>query len=334
MDSLNPNRHIKIASTEALDVLMPEWWSATPVLTFRRAGADIASVGFAVKRAADTITAISGAVLTGVFAGPLVGFQGPVGGLAFLVTANGGVRAVEISDLTATTATMREPLTNATTISGGLPASLVWRWWSAAIPAGVSATETGTTPADWRVDYTANDGAGPGTRANQRFGGLIHVTAERFSTGVGTEKLLYWFRDLPRPGPGDMGYGGAIEGSRMELLQYVRFRLVDTASGRREDDIIGTDEGMQLGHARLAAAEIKRATGHNLETVNELRRMAFEAIDQALATASWVDTAGTGEGENATPAVRPGLLASGSRLPLRSETAANPFGFQTGRARG
>lgn len=333
MDDLSPNRAEKVGSTAALDVLMPEYWSGSPTLTFRRGGADIASVGFAVKRAADSCTAISGAVLTGVFAAG-VGLQGPVGGLAFLVTAQDGIFPVQISELTTTTATMAEPLPRSVVVTGALPASLVWRWWSAPIPAAVTASETGTTPADWRVEYTANHGSGFGTQALRRFGGLIHVTAERFSTGVGTEKLLYWFRDLPRPSPGDLGYGGAIEAARMDLVQYVRFKLVDSTTGRREDDLIGTDEGMQLGHARLAAAEIKRATGHSLETVNELRRMAFEAIDQALATASWVDATGTGEGEHGTPAARPGTLVSGSNLPARSATAVNPFGYQLGRERG
>lgn len=333
MDSLSPNRHEKVGSTGALDVLMPEPWSGVPVLTFRRGGVDIASAGFAVKRAADTCTAISGTVITGTF-GASPGLQGPVGGLAFLVTVQDGIFPVQIAAMTTTTVTMAEPLPRVVTISALLSASLVWRWWSAPIPAAVTASETGTTPADWRVEYTASDGSGFGTRANQRFGGLIHVTAERFSTGVGSEKLRYFFGDLPRHAPGDQSFAGPLEMARMELVQYVRFRLTESASGRREDDIIGTDEGFQLAHARLAAAEIFRTEKRSAESIEELRRQAFESADRALATVSWYDPTGSGEGENGTPAARPTTLVSGSRLPARSATASNPFGYQLGRERG
>lgn len=333
MDSLSPNRHVKVGSTEALDVLMPEYWSGAPTLTFRRAGADIASVGFAAKRAADSITAISGTSLTGVFAGAVAGFQGPVGGLAFLVTAQDGTHAVEVAQLTATAAVLREPLPRAVVITGALPASLVWRWFSAPIPAAVTASETGTTPADWRCEYTANDG-GFGTRTGQRCGGLIHVTAEKFSTGVGSEKLRYFFADLPRATPGDLSFAGPLEMARTELVAYVRYKLTESLSGRREDDIIGTDEGFQLAHARLAAAEIMRADRRSAESVEALRTQAFAAADQALATVSWYDPTGSGEGENGTPAARPALLASGSRLPARADTAPNPFGYRLGTRRG
>lgn len=330
---ISPNRDIKVGSTEDFPVLMPEYWSGSPTLTFRRDGADVASVGFAVKRAADSITAISGTTLTGVFAGTIAGFQGPVWGLAFLVTASDGIYPVQIDRLTSTAAIMSEPLPRGVTISGGATASLVWRWWSAPVPAAISASETGTTPADWRVDYTASAAGGPGTRTSQRFGGLIHVTAERFSTGVGTERLIHYMGDIiPRPRPGTQGYGGVLELARMELIQHVRFRLNESASGRREDDIIGTDEGFQIAHARLAAAEVLRIS--RPDAAEALRTAAFEAADKALATVSWYDPDGDGEGENATPAQKSAVLVSGSRLPARSTTATNPWAYRLGRERG
>jgi len=333
MNDLDPNRKIKVGSTEDFAVLMPEYWSGTPVLTFRRDGGDIASAGFAVKRAADTCTAISSATLTGTFSGTIAGFVGPTWGQAFLVTANDGVFPVQIDRLTATTAIMREPLPRAVVMSSQATASLVWAWWSAPIPAAVSASETGTTPADWRVEYTANAQGGPGTRANQRFGGLIHVTAERFSTGLDNAKLISLMgAHIPRPQPGTQSYAGDIEGARLELEQYVRFRLNESPSGRREDDLIGTDPGMQIAHARLAASEILRIS--RPEAARQLRDDAFEAADRALATVSRYDGDGDGEGEHAAPAQKSAVLFSGSNLPLRSETARNPFDYRIGRARG
>lgn len=334
MSSLDPNRKVKVGSTETLHVLMPEYWSGSPTLTFRRDGDDIASVGFAVRRAADTCTAISSRTLTGTFNGTIAGFAGPVWGQAFLVTAHNGVFEVQVDALTATTATLREPLHVAATISAQSTASLVWRWWSAAIPAAVTATETGTSPADWRVEYTANYLGGPGTVATQRFGGLIHVTAERFSTGLSSARFqeLMGHLALPRPSPGTMGHAAVIESSRLEVESYVRQRMPATTSGRREDDIIATDPGFVLGHARLAASEMFRFT--RPEEAKELRVHAFEAIDSALASSSWFDPEGTGEGETGTPAARPATLVSGSRLPSRADTAVNPFSYRLGRARG
>lgn len=333
LSDIDPNRKIKVGSTEDFAVLMPEYWSGTPVLKFRRDGSDIASAGFAVKRAADTCTAISGATITGTFNGTVAGFQGPTWGQAFLVTANDGVFPVQIDRLTATTAIMREPLPRAVVMSSQATASLAWAWWSAPVPAAVSASETGTTPADWRVEYTANALGGPGTRTNQRFGGLIHVTAERFSTGVGNAQLISMMGALiPRPQPGTQGFAGELEAARLELVQHIRFRLNESASGRREDDIIGTDPGMQLAHARLAASEILRISRPEASRV--LREDAFEAADRALATVSWHDPDADGEGEHAAPAQKSAVLFSGSNLPLRSETARNPFDYRIGKARG
>jgi hypothetical protein len=333
LSDLDPNRKIKVGSTEDFAVLMPEYWSGSPTLTFRRDGADVASQGFAVKRAADTCTAISSATLTGTFNGNVAGFQGPTWGQAFLVTANDGVFPVQINRLTTTTAIMREPLEQDVVMSGQATASLVWAWWSAPVPAAISATETGTVPADWRVEYTANALAGPGTRANQRFGGLIHVTAERFSTGVGNAQLISLMgAHIPRPQPGTQGFAGELEAARLELVQHIRFRLSESASGRREDDIIGTDPGFQLAHARLAASEILRISRPEASRV--LREDAFEAADRALATVSWYDPNGTGKGEAGTPAAKPSTLVSGARLPDRSTTAINPFDFRLGRERG
>lgn len=331
MDDLNPNLKVKIGSTEELRVLMPEYWSGSPTLTFRRGGDDIASAGFAAKRAPDSCTAISGTVLTGVFAAG-VGLQGPVGGLAFLVTAQDGIFTVQINKLTTTTAVLAEPLERDATITALLPASLVWRWWSAAIPAAVSASETGTTPADWRVEYTANDGTALGTRANQRFGGLIHVTAERFSTGIGTEALIHHYgRHIPRPAASAQGYAGEIEAARMELQSYVRYRLAESASGRREDDLIATDEPARMAHLCFAVANVVAST--KPEFADAERKRAKEFADQWLATASWYDPSGTGEGAHGTPAAQPTVLVS-SNLPARADRPLNRFSYNLGPGRG
>lgn len=332
LSDLDPNRKIKVGSTEDFAVIMPEYWSGTPVLTFRRDGSDIASAGFAVKRAADTCTAISGATITGTFNGAVAGFQGPTWGQAFLVTASDGVFPVQVNRLTSTTAILREPLEQVVVISAQVTASLVWAWWSAPIPAAVSATETGSTPADWRVEYTANALAGPGTRANQRFGGLIHVTAERFSTGVGNAQLISMMGShIPRPQPGTHGFAGELEAARLELVQHIRFRLNESASGRREDDIIGTDPGFQLAHARLAASEILRISRPDASRV--LREDAFDAADKALDTVSWRDPDGDGIGEQGSAVSKAALLVGFSQAETRAETPPNPFNYRRGRAR-
>lgn len=326
---LTNERKALVGSTEAFDVLIPEPWSGSPTLTFRRAGVEVAGAGFAVKRAADSCTAISGVELTGIFAAG-VGLQGPVYGRAFLRTAQDGFFPVQVDRLTTTTAFLSEPLPREVIITALLPASLVWAWWSAPIPAAVTATETGTTPADWWVSYTADHGTAAGTVASRRMAGTLHVAAERFATGLGDEALeFYQGQIIPRPRVGSLSHAGPIEAARQQMVGYIRMRLAETTTGRREDDINGAD--FLQAHATWAAALI--LTARERELSEQMLTRARELTDAALATVSWYDASGTTEGEYGTPATKGHLLISGSNLPTRDDTAANPFSYRLGRAR-
>jgi hypothetical protein len=322
-------RKALVGSTEAFDVLIPGVVSGSPSLTFRRDGAEVAGAGFAVKRAADSCTAINATDLTGTFAAG-VGLQGPVYGRAYLLTAQDGIFPVQIDELTTTTARMSEPLPRSVVITEALPASLVWAWWSAAIPAAVTATETGDSPVDWWVTYTENRGTAVGTLASQRVSGVLHVVAGKFATGLSDEALnLYWGHVIPRAQVGHLSHAGPIEAARSQMVTHIRMRLNASTSGRREDDINGAD--FLQAHAAWAASHIIKA--RNPELSATLLAEAMAQTDKALASVSWYDPEGTGEGTTGAPAQKAALLFNGANLPLRSATPRNAFDYRIGRAR-
>lgn len=327
---LTTERKVTVGSTEALDVLIPAVVSGSPTLTFRRDGVEVAGGGFALKRLAETCTAISGDTITGTFAAG-AGYQGPMYGRAYLVTAQNGIFAVQVDHLTTTTVRLSEPLPVEVVITAQATASLVWPWWSAAIPADVTATETGDAPVDWWVTYTENRGTGPGTVAQQRVAGIIHVVSGKFATGASDEALGYYYGHIiPRPRVGSLSHAGPIEATRSRLITHLRMRLNASASGRREDDLIGAE--FQQAHLMLAAADILRV--RNPEAAAKLEADGYAMADKALASVSWYDPNGTGEGTTASPAQKAAVLVSGARLPARADTEVNPFSYRTGRARG
>lgn len=326
---LDNARKAVVGSVEAFNVLIPEPWTGTPVLTFRRAGVEVAGAGFAVLRATDSITAISGTTLTGTIASA-PGFAGPVWGIATLRTAADGDYPVQVERVSPVEVVLSEPLPRTVTCTALRPATLIWRWWSAPIPAAVTATETGDSPVDWWVSYTASHGASVGTQATQRIQGTLTVAAERFSTGMGEEVLsLHYGHIIPRAGMHDRGHSGPIEAARQQMLAYLRKRLVETQSKRREDDINGSD--FQAAHATWAASIIMMR--QSVEASRELREQALAQVDDALASVTWYDPDGDGEGQNGTPASRASLLAGGS-FTARTDTPLNPWYYKQGTARG
>lgn len=322
-------RKALVGSTEAFDVLIPGVVSGSPTLTFRRDGAEVAGAGFAVKRAADPCTAISGNDLTGTFAAG-VGLQGPVYGRAYLLTAQDGTFPVQIDELTTTTARMSEPLPRSVVITEALPASLVWAWWSAAIPAAVTATETGDSPVDWWVTYIENRGSAVGTLASQRVSGVLHVVDGKFSTGLSDEALnLYYGHIIPRAQVGHLSHAGPIEAARQQMVTHIRARLNATRTGRREDDINGAD--FLQAHAAWAVSHIIKA--RNPELSGTLLGEAMAQTDKALDSTSWYDPDGDGNGEQGSAVSKAALLVGFSQAETRAETPPNPFNYRRGRAR-
>lgn len=326
---LSNERKALVGSTEPFDVLIPGVVSGLPALSFRRDGTEVAGAGFALKRAAETCTAINGNTLTGTFAAG-AGYQGSVYGRAYLVTAQNGIFPVQVDELTTTAARLTEPLPQDVVITGALTASLVWPWWSAPIPAAVTATETGEAAVDWWVTYTESRGSGPGTLANQRVSGVLHVVAGKFATGLSDEALSHLYGHIvPRARVGSLSHAGPIEATRLRLFAHLRSRLNSTESGRREDDLNGAEF---LGpHAMLAASEVLRL--RNPEQADRLETSAYVEADKVLASVSWYDPEGDGKGTTGAPAQKSRVLVGGFSGPARSTTAANPFGYRTGGSR-
>lgn len=332
--SLSNSRKVLVGSTEGFDVLLPEAWSGAPTLTFRRGGVEFPAAPFTAKRAADAITAITNTVLTGVFAGAIEGLAGPVWGEAVLRTANDGLYHVQIDRLTASAAYLSEPLPEAVIITVDAPASLVWKWFTAAVPGAVTASETGTAAVDWWVTYTADRGAAVGTLANQRLQGTLAVVSQLFATGVGDEALTYWFGHLvPRPPTDAKSWGGAIEAARMQLVARIRSKLNRSATGRREDDLNGAD--FAQAHATWALALILQSARRpeDLELARDLQATAHQLVDQTLDAVTWQDTDGDGIGAHGQPASKGSLLVGGVFTDLTAQPN-NPFDYRRGRPRG
>lgn len=322
-------RKALVDSTAAFDVLLPEPWTGSPTLTFRRAGSTTAGAGFAVKRAADSITAIDGVELTGTFAAG-VGMTGPVWGRAYLRTAQDGTFPVQVDRIETATIYISEPLPKSVIITAQLPASLIWGWFSAALPAAVTATETGDRPADWWVDYTADRGAAVGNLASQTVSGILHVVARRFSTGIGDEALTYYYgHTLPRAPTDAKSWAGPIEAARDQLVMHIRSRINATASGRREDDLNGAD--FAQAHAAWAASLIMQRSAP--EFAATLMSQALAMANKALDAAGWYDPDGDGIGEQGSAVSKAALLVGFSQAETRAETPPNPFNYRRGRAR-
>lgn len=297
----------------------PKWWwlsprpiDGAPLLYFRISGADVApDPQLAVIRSADTVDGITGRRTLTKVAANIPDGQGVQGrmGQAWLITASNEPLPVQVEQIKAATITLADELPTSVEISVGKPATLQWRWFQARVPSAVTADQTGLRPMRWKVAYTANLGTGVGLLPAQTYDGLVHVVPQIFAPPVDHSAIARYpsVGMVQALGHRFASFADAVQFAHGELVLWIRDRLLDAGTGRREDDLDGSAFADALKLLTIAVlVELERPEEAKLK-----RARAFELAQLALNSVSWYNTAGDGNGVQADLGLQAGLLAGG-----------------------